>query len=78
MLVLTRKIGESITINEDIKVTVVDIKGKTIRIGIAAPDNTKIYREEVFQKIKEENESSASTEFDLPQVTQFVKDHFSS
>ena len=78
MLVLSRKIGESITINEDIKVTVVDIKGKTIRIGIAAPDDTKIYREEVFQKIKEENTSSASAEFDLSQVTQFVKDHIKS
>ncbi len=78
MLVLTRKIGESITINEDIKVTVVDIKGKTIRIGIAAPADTKIYREEVFEKIKQENQSSASAQFDLSQVGQFAKDHFSS
>ena len=78
MLVLTRKIGESITINEDIKVTVVDIKGKTIRIGIAAPSHTKIYREEVFEKIKEENQSSASTQFDLSAVSQFAKNHFSS
>ncbi len=78
MLVLSRKIGESITINDDIKITVVDIKGKTIRIGIAAPDNAKIYREEVFEKIKEENTSSATAEFDLSQVTQFVKDHIKS
>ena len=55
MLVLTRKIGESIKINEDVKITVIDVKGKNIRLGIEAPRETKIYREEVFLKIKEQN-----------------------
>lgn len=61
MLVLTRKIGESIKINEDVKITVIEIKGKTVRLGIEAPRETKIYREEVFLKIEQENQSAAST-----------------
>ena len=66
MLVLTRKIGESIKINEDVKITVIDVKGKNIRLGIDAPRETKIYREEVFLKIQEENKYAASSQqFDL-------------
>jgi len=75
MLVLTRKIGESIKINEDVKITVIDIKGKNIRLGIEAPRDTKIYREEVFNKIKEENvEAASSTAFDPSKVSQLMKD----
>ena len=61
MLVLTRKIGESIKINDDIKVTIIEVKGKNIRLGIEAPKTTKVYREEVFLKIKQENKTAAST-----------------
>ncbi|MFQ5443073.1 MAG: carbon storage regulator CsrA [Nitrospinales bacterium] len=73
MLVLTRKIGESIKINEDVKITVIEVKGKNIRLGIEAPKETKIYREEVFLKIKQENKSAASsTEFDMNKVSQIM------
>ncbi len=76
MLVLTRKIGESIQINDDVKVTVIDIQGKNIRLGIEAPQDTKIYREEVFLKIKEENRSAAdATAFDPAKISQLVKDN---
>ena len=61
MLVLTRKVGESIQINDDVKITVIEVKGKNIRIGIDAPKTTKIYREEVFLKIQEENKIASST-----------------
>lgn len=66
MLVLTRKVGESIKINDNVKITVIEVKGKNIRLGIEAPKTTKIYREEVFLKIKKENKIAASTpaEFD--------------
>ncbi|MCA9484237.1 MAG: carbon storage regulator CsrA [Nitrospina sp.] len=75
MLVLTRKIGESIKINEDVKITVIDIKGRNIRLGIEAPRETKIYREEVFNKIKDENVTAAkSTGFDPSKVSQLMKD----
>ncbi|MBI4390165.1 MAG: carbon storage regulator CsrA [Nitrospinae bacterium] len=74
MLVLTRKIGESIKINDDVKITVVEVKGKNIRIGIEAPKETKIYREEVFLKIKQENQSAAtSLQIDLGQIAHLMK-----
>jgi carbon storage regulator len=59
MLILTRKIGECITIGDDIKVHVVEIRGKQVRLGIDAPTHAPIYREEVYQKILEENRSAA-------------------
>jgi carbon storage regulator len=58
MLVLTRKISETITIDDHIKITIVQIKGKQVRIGIDAPKETKIYREEVYTAIQEENRAA--------------------
>ena len=74
MLVLTRKVGESIQINDDVRVTVIEVKGKNIRLGIEAPKTTKVYREEVFLKIKQENKTSASTPtgFDPEKINEFV------
>ena len=59
MLVLTRKIGEGIVIGDDIKITIVEMKGGSIRIGIDAPQDKKIYRQEVFDRIAEENREAA-------------------
>lgn len=64
MLVLTRKLGESIAIDDDIKVVVVQIKGKQVRLGIKAPKETKIHREEVYQAIQEQNKKAASSSLD--------------
>ena len=74
MLVLTRKVGESIQINGDVKVTVIEVKGKNIRLGIEAPKTTKVYREEEFLKIKQENKIAASTPagFDPAKINEFV------
>ncbi|AYF45941.1 MULTISPECIES: carbon storage regulator CsrA [Halobacteriovorax] len=55
MLVLTRKLGESIAIDDHIKIVVVQIKGKQVRLGIKAPKETKIHREEVYKAIQEQN-----------------------
>jgi len=55
MLVLTRKLGESIAIDDNIKIVVVQIKGKQVRLGIKAPKETKIHREEVYQSIQDQN-----------------------
>jgi len=62
MLILTRRIGESITIGDHIKIYVVDVKGKQVRLGIEAPLETHVHRQEVYQKILEENKSAAQIE----------------
>jgi carbon storage regulator len=59
MLILTRKIGECIAIGDQIKVYVVDIRGKQVRLGIEAPSNAPVHREEIYQKILEENRLAA-------------------
>jgi len=59
MLVLTRKPGESVTIGDQIKLTVIDIKGRQVRLGIEAPRNMTIHREEVYARIHDENQQAA-------------------
>ena len=54
MLVLSRKAEESMYIGDDIKITVLDIRGGQVRIGITAPQEVKIHREEVYQRITDE------------------------
>ncbi len=61
MLILTRKLGESIIIGENVKISIVEINKNNIKIGINAPKELSIYREEVFLKIKEENTHSSSS-----------------
>ncbi|MCH2534320.1 MAG: carbon storage regulator CsrA [Bdellovibrionales bacterium] len=61
MLILTRKIGESIAIDDHIKIRVVKIKGRQVRIGIEAPKDTKIHREEVYMAIQNQNEESVKS-----------------
>lgn len=64
MLVLTRKLGESIAIDDHIKIVVVQIKGKQVRLGIKAPKETKIHREEVYQAIQDQNTEASQSNFE--------------
>ena len=57
MLLLTRKVGEKLKIGDDVTVSVLGVKGGQIRIGIDAPRNVKVDREEVFQRILKESET---------------------
>jgi len=59
MLILTRKPGESLYIGDNVKVTIVEIKGNQIRVGIDAPAELRIYREEIYIQILEENRKAA-------------------
>ncbi len=59
MLTLTRKTGESIRIGHDIVILVKELRGSQVRIGISAPNNVSIYREELYQKIQDENKRAA-------------------
>jgi carbon storage regulator len=75
MLVLTRKLGESIAIDDHIKIVVVQIKGKQVRLGIKAPKETKIHREEVYQAIQDQNtEAAQSTPSDLARLNEALKE----
>ena len=58
MLVLTRRPGESIVVGEDIVVTVIEIKGGQVRIGIDAPRSVEVYREEIYEQVRQENLSA--------------------
>ncbi len=68
MLVLTRKVGEGIAIGDDIKIVVMQIKGKQVRLGIKASPSTVVHREEVYQRIQDENRSASQT--DVTSVSQ--------
>ncbi|HOQ02038.1 MAG TPA: carbon storage regulator CsrA [Acetivibrio clariflavus] len=59
MLVLTRKKNESIVLNDNIEITVVDVQGDQVRIGINAPKSVSIYRKEIFLEIQAENKKAA-------------------
>jgi carbon storage regulator len=61
VLVLTRKLGESIVIGDSIRVTVVEIHGKQVRLGIEAPKEVAVHRGEVYERIVEENRQAADS-----------------
>ncbi len=74
MLILTRKLGESITIGDEIKVTVLGIYGRQVRIGIEAPASIIVHREEVYLKIQEENRKASRTiKDDLLSIARIIK-----
>jgi carbon storage regulator len=74
MLVLTRKLGESIVVDDHIKIVVVQIKGKQVRLGIEAPAETKIHRLEVYNAIQEQNKvASSSSSDDAQKVAKLLK-----
>jgi carbon storage regulator len=58
LLILTRKIGETVAIGDEVKVQVVEVKGRQVRLGITAPAALSVHREEVFQRIQEQNRRS--------------------
>ncbi|HBT39698.1 MAG: Carbon storage regulator-like protein [Thermotoga sp. 50_1627] len=64
MLVLTRKVGESFIIGDEIEVVVLKIEGSEVKIGISAPRHVKIYRTEIYKRIVEENLRASSVSVD--------------
>ncbi|NKB20097.1 MAG: carbon storage regulator CsrA [Alphaproteobacteria bacterium] len=68
MLYLTRKVGESVVINDNIEVTVVEVRGRSIKLGFEFPPEISVLRRELFDKIQEENRAAASTTADFLEV----------
>lgn len=61
MLILTRRVGEKLVIGENVTITVLGVKGNQIRIGIEAPPEVQVHREEIFQRILKEREDLDGT-----------------
>jgi len=64
LLILTRKVGESVAIGDDIQVSVVEIKGTQVKLGIRAPKDVTVHREEIYLKIQEENKRASQVSTD--------------
>ena len=74
MLILTRKLGEKINIGDDITVTLVEIKGTQVKLGIEAPRTIEIHRQEIYERIREENLSSSDiNDSDLSKASALYK-----
>lgn len=72
MLILARKVDERIIIGDDIVISIVDIKGDQVKLGIQAPQHIKVYRHEVYEAIQEENLAAAKTSTELPKIEKLV------
>ena len=73
MLILSRKINETIMIGDQIEISVVDIKGDQVKIGITAPNQVKVFRQEVYRAIQQENiEAVKAKPASLPQLDNFL------
>jgi carbon storage regulator len=59
MLILTRRIGETVMIGDDVETTVLDVRGNQVRIGITAPRNVPVHRGEVYERIKRQRQANA-------------------
>jgi carbon storage regulator len=64
MLALTRKTGDAIMINNNIEITVLEVRGDQVKLGISAPKEVSIYRKEVYLEIQKENEAAQSISMD--------------
>jgi carbon storage regulator len=72
MLILTRRVGETVVIGNDVTVTVLGVKGNQVRLGVNAPREVAVHREEIYERIKRER---ASADLPQPQVVNGTRPH---
>jgi carbon storage regulator len=70
MLILTRRVGETVMIGDDVTITVLGVKGNQVRVGINAPKNVAVHREEIYERIKREQQASEVAE--KPEAAEYV------
>jgi len=76
MLILTRKLGERITIGDDITIRLLEIKGSQVKLGIEAPKSISIHRQEIYERIREENLiSSEVSAFDIQEAASLLRNN---
>ena len=72
MLILSRKVEEKIKIGEDITITLIEVRGDQVKIGVEAPKNVKVFRQEVFEAIQQENKEACATSETLEALSKFL------
>jgi carbon storage regulator len=72
MLILTRRVGETVMIGNDVTVTVLGVKGNQVRIGINAPKTVAVHREEIYKRIKREQEGTGDNDSEPEAPAEFV------
>jgi carbon storage regulator len=73
MLALSRKINESIMIGNDIEITILEVKGDQVKLGINAPKSVPVYRKEIYLQIQEANKEAAETNLDDSLLKKLLK-----
>ena len=75
MLILTRRVGETVMIGDDVTITVLGVKGNQVRVGINAPKNVAVHREEIYERIKREQQPDHEAPPDAPDKAQKAADY---
>ncbi|NOX42340.1 MAG: carbon storage regulator CsrA [Gammaproteobacteria bacterium] len=73
MLILTRRVGETLIIGDDVTVTVLGVKGNQVRIGVDAPKSVSVHREEIYERIQREKQAAAAAGGDAPKSPTIIE-----
>lgn len=73
MLILSRKVDEKIKIGNDITLTIIEVRGEQVKIGVEAPKNVKVFRQEVFNAIQNENKAAAANTESISALSHILK-----
>jgi carbon storage regulator len=68
MLILSRKVNEKVMIGDDISISIIEVRGDQVRIGVDAPRTVKVYRQEVYDAIKAENKAASESALEIPRL----------